>query len=66
MAVLPGADPKLRNEYVVLGAHSDHLGVVRAPLDHDSLRIVDLVSRTEGAASRKQTTETMSTTGFTR
>jgi len=26
VAVLPGADPALRNEYVVVGAHFDHLG----------------------------------------
>ena len=27
VGVLPGSDPKLRNEYVVLTAHLDHLGV---------------------------------------
>ncbi len=27
VAVLPGSDPQLRNEYVVLSAHLDHLGV---------------------------------------
>jgi Zn-dependent M28 family amino/carboxypeptidase len=27
VAVLPGSDPELRNEYVVLSAHLDHLGV---------------------------------------
>lgn len=27
VALLPGADPALRHEYVVLGAHLDHLGV---------------------------------------
>lgn len=26
VAMLPGADPALRNEYVVIGAHFDHLG----------------------------------------
>lgn len=26
VAVIPGSDPALRNEYVVLGAHFDHLG----------------------------------------
>lgn len=25
-ALLPGSDPKLRNEYVIVGAHYDHLG----------------------------------------
>jgi hypothetical protein len=32
VGVLPGRDPRLRNEYVVLSAHLDHLGV-RAPPD---------------------------------
>ena len=27
VGILPGTDPKLRNEYVVLSAHFDHLGV---------------------------------------
>ena len=27
MAVLPGSDPGLRNEYVIVGAHYDHLGL---------------------------------------
>jgi Zn-dependent M28 family amino/carboxypeptidase len=33
VAVLPGSDPKLRDEYVVLSAHLDHLGVSAAPGD---------------------------------
>ena len=27
IAVLPGSDPKLRDEYVVIGSHLDHLGI---------------------------------------
>src|SRR5260370_2010134 len=27
VAKLPGSDPKLKNEYVVLSAHSDHIGI---------------------------------------
>ncbi len=27
MAMLPGSDPKLANEYIVIGAHYDHLGM---------------------------------------
>ncbi len=30
IAVLPGSDPRLRNEYVVLSAHMDHVGVGQA------------------------------------
>ncbi|SEA87120.1 M28 family metallopeptidase [Alkalimonas amylolytica] len=29
VAVLPGSDPSLRHEYVVLTAHSDHIGVIQ-------------------------------------
>jgi hypothetical protein len=39
VAILPGSDPKLKNQYVALGAHNDHLGLRRAgPIDTDSLR----------------------------
>ena len=39
VAILKGSDPKLRGEYVALGAHNDHLGFRRAgALDHDSLK----------------------------
>jgi hypothetical protein len=30
VAILPGSDPKLKDEYVVLSAHLDHLGLVAA------------------------------------
>ncbi|MGH7621263.1 MAG: M28 family peptidase, partial [Gemmatimonadaceae bacterium] len=38
IAVLPGSDPKLRGEYVAIGAHSDHIGTRDMPLNHDSVR----------------------------
>jgi hypothetical protein len=39
VAIIRGSDPKLRGEYVALGAHNDHIGMRRAgPLDHDSLK----------------------------
>ncbi len=37
VAILRGSDPKLRGEYVAIGAHNDHLGL-GTPVDHDSLR----------------------------
>ena len=41
VAVLRGADPKLRDEYVVLGAHFDHLGrSALGSLDPDSARAI--------------------------
>lgn len=33
VGILPGSDPRLRGEYVVLSAHLDHLGVSTAPGD---------------------------------
>ncbi|HEX2080842.1 MAG TPA: M20/M25/M40 family metallo-hydrolase [Longimicrobium sp.] len=36
VAIFPGADPALRNEYVVLSAHMDHVGVGR-PVRGDSI-----------------------------
>jgi hypothetical protein len=40
VAILRGSDPKLRGQYVAIGAHNDHLGRRRSgPLDHDSLRV---------------------------
>lgn len=40
VAVIRGIDPLLRDEYVVVGAHPDHVGIRATPLDHDSLRAV--------------------------
>ncbi len=36
VAVLPGSDPELRDEYVVLSAHFDHVGI-GAPVNGDSI-----------------------------
>jgi len=39
IAILRGSDPVLRNEYVAVGAHNDHVGIRRGgPVDHDSLK----------------------------
>ena len=36
LAELPGSDPQLRDEYIVMSAHFDHVGVGR-PVDGDSI-----------------------------
>src|SRR5262249_58255518 len=36
VGLLPGSDPKLKNEYVVLSAHLDHIGIT-APVNGDSI-----------------------------
>lgn len=45
VAILPGSDPRLRGQYVAIGAHSDHLGTRTAgPVDHDSLRAFNRIA----------------------
>jgi hypothetical protein len=51
VAILRGSDPRVRGEYVALGAHNDHLGVAPTPVDHDSLRAYNAVMRPRGADS---------------
>jgi len=53
IAVLPGADPGLRGQYVLVGAHNDHVGMVPdRPFDHDALRAFNRVMRPQGANDR--------------
>jgi hypothetical protein len=49
IALLPGSDPKLRGQYVAIGAHTDHVGLNHAPADHDSVRIYNHIVRPGGA-----------------
>jgi hypothetical protein len=42
IAILRGSDPILRNEYVAIGAHSDHIGFRRPAVDYDSLRAFNM------------------------
>jgi len=40
VAAYEGRDPKLKNEWVAMGAHNDHIGIRAAgPVDHDSLHL---------------------------
>jgi hypothetical protein len=52
IAMLPGSDPKLKNQYVAIGAHSDHVGVRSTAVEHDSLRAYNTIARPQGADSR--------------
>ncbi|HEU5359019.1 MAG TPA: M28 family peptidase [Gemmatimonadales bacterium] len=49
VAILPGSDPVLKNEYVALGGHNDHIGMTNRPVDHDSVRIFNHIVRPNGA-----------------
>lgn len=50
VAVLRGSDPQLRNEYVAIGSHSDHVGTGPA-VDRDSLRAFHLELRRKQLAA---------------
>lgn len=53
IAVLPGSDPDLRGQYVLVGAHNDHVGIApEGAVDHDSLRAFNQVMRPQGANDR--------------
>lgn len=38
VAILPGSDPVLKNQYVAIGGHNDHVGMTATPADKDSLK----------------------------
>ena len=52
VAMIPGSDPVLRNQYVAIGAHNDHIGWSTRPVAHDSIYIVNHLFRTGGAEDR--------------
>ena len=41
VAVVPGSDPRLRHQYVAIGAHNDHVGIT-TPVDKDSIRAFNI------------------------
>lgn len=49
IAMLPGSDPTRAAEYVLVGAHNDHVGINTTTVDHDSLRAYNMVVRRQGA-----------------
>jgi hypothetical protein len=49
VAVIRGSDPKLRDEYVAIGAHNDHIGWSGRPVAHDSIYVVNHLFRAGGA-----------------
>jgi hypothetical protein len=51
VGIVRGRDPALRNAYVSLSAHHDHVGFDHTPVDHDSLRAFNRVVRPMGADS---------------
>ena len=51
VAILPGSDPVLKNQYVAIGAHNDHIGLRQQAVDHDSIKAYMQVVRPQGADS---------------
>ena len=49
IAILRGSDPKLRDEYVAIGAHNDHIGFSNAPVEHDSMYAFMHIAAPQGA-----------------
>ena len=49
IAILPGADSGRAREYVLVGAHNDHVGINTTVVDHDSLRAVNTITRRQGS-----------------
>jgi len=48
IAILPGSDPARASEYVLVGAHNDHVGINATVFDHDSIRAVNTITRPQG------------------
>ena len=53
VGIVPGTDPKLKGEYVAVGAHNDHIGMTARPVDHDSMRIFLHIVRPGGAENNR-------------
>jgi hypothetical protein len=58
VAILDGTDPKLKKEYIVIGAHSDHIGISNTVAEHDSVKAYNMIARVEGADTRSATPPT--------
>jgi hypothetical protein len=48
VGIVPGTDRDMGRTYVALGAHLDHVGFTRNPVDHDSVRAFNKVMRPRG------------------
>ena len=51
IGIIQGSDPKLRGQYVAIGAHNDHIGFQKGAVDHDSVKAFNDVALPEGADS---------------
>ncbi|MDA1080696.1 MAG: M28 family peptidase [Gemmatimonadetes bacterium] len=49
VGIIRGSDTALRNEYVAIGAHNDHVGTDPEPAVHDSTYVINHLFRKQGA-----------------
>jgi hypothetical protein len=49
IGIVRGSDPALRNEYVAIGAHNDHIGIDPDPQPHDWTYVMNHLYRVQGA-----------------
>jgi hypothetical protein len=63
VGILRGSDPSVRDQYVAIGSHTDHVGTTSRPLDHDSVWAFNHIVRPMGAESpmRQPTAEEAAT-----
>ncbi|UCC83448.1 MAG: M28 family peptidase [Gemmatimonadota bacterium] len=54
VGILRGSDPSLRDQYVAIGSHTDHVGTTSQPLDHDSVWAFNHIVRPMGAESPRR------------
>jgi len=53
VAILEGTDPKLKGQFVAIGAHNDHIGFrAGRPVDHDSVKAFMQIVRPMGADNK--------------
>ncbi len=56
VAIIPGTDPKLRGEYIAIGAHSDHIGFSQGSRgERDSLKVWGAIGHPAGAEGGRAT-----------
>ncbi len=56
VAILPGTDPRLRGQYIAIGAHSDHIGFGQGSRgESDSLKVWGAIGHPAGAEGGRST-----------
>ena len=63
VGIIQGSDPRLRDEYIALGAHNDHVGFATGPVDHDATRVAAARAALRTELRRDPTPEEMARVG---